>query len=126
MHSGQPTSAIVDSDSRNERDMPTPAHLRIIWYNAAGDRYCTRCAAYMTVELFPRNRAAGTPDGLGRRCRLCVREERHASYQRHREREIARSLAWQAAHPERVRVTRRLAGRVYALRMRLKRQTVEG
>lgn len=103
--------------------MPTPAHLRIVWYNAAGERYCTGCRAYMTVELFQRNRASGAGDGLARRCRLCSREARHDYYQRHRAREIASALAWQAAHPERARVTGRLACRVYDLRMRLKHET---
>lgn len=106
--------------------MPAPAHLRIVWYNAAGERYCTGCACYMATDLFHRNRSSLSDDGLQTYCRVCARAARRRTYQRHREREIARSLAWQAAHPERVRVTRRLAGRVYDLRMRLRRQAVEG
>lgn len=98
---------------------------RIDWYNADGLRYCTGCQDYMEVALFYRNRAVGTPDGLHRRCRVCMREPRHAVYQRRRAQAIADALTWQAAHPERTRETHRLASRVYHYGKRLAREMRE-
>jgi hypothetical protein len=61
--------------------------------------------------MFHRSRAR--PDGLSEYCRLCRRERRRRDYARNRDKEIAAARAWQAAHPERTRATRRLALRVH-------------
>jgi hypothetical protein len=99
---------------------------RIQWYNADGLRYCTRCHAYMPLDSFHSNRAARTPDGRTRYCKLCWRALRRQTYERHRAREIAAATAWQQAHPERARATARRANRVYyRLRQRTPMQVVE-
>lgn len=80
--------------------------------NAEGLRWCSRCAAYMDVALFQRNRARR--DGYAHNCRLCTRVLRRQTYERNREREIANARAWQAAHPDAARTSGRRANRVYS------------
>jgi hypothetical protein len=101
---------------------------RIQWYDADGLRWCCGCQCYMGIEQFHRNRASLSGDGLQTYCRLCARAARRRTYLRHREREIARSLAYQRtrlgpdASPqqrERLRAQRKLARRVWYLRTRL-------
>ena len=86
----------------------------IIWYNAAGERYCTGCHAYMDVALFHRNRASTAGDGLQRICKLCARRLRRQTYERNHESEKAYARAWQTAHPDAVRTSGRRANRVYS------------
>lgn len=89
------------------------------WYNAAGDRWCATCHAYVAVELFHRAKGAA-PDGLARECRVCRRRLGRAAYRAHperRERASARAMAWQAQHPERARAIHRQAQRTYATRL---------
>lgn len=108
--------------------MPTPA---IDWYNADGLRWCSGCATYMSAEQFHRNRSSVSGDGLQTYCRLCAREVRRRTYQRHRDREIARSRARIAAaladpaQRERIQAQRRLASRVWYLRQQLAAESGE-
>lgn len=93
------------------------------WRNADGLRWCTGCQEFMTPDLFHRNRASVAGDGLQTYCKLCARAFRHQTYERNSEREKVYARAWQQAHPERTRITRRRAHRVsYRLR-KLARET---
>lgn len=98
-------------------------------YNAAGERYCDGCQAYLpppAEDSFSRD--ARRPDGLRSYCRLCSRRMNKANYQRTGARQRERSRQWTAAHPfetltpAQVRV-RRTAKRRWALTKRIEQQT---
>lgn len=85
----------------------------IEWFNAAGERWCSGCRTWMAVDLFPLGGpTAHTPDKRSPHCRVCRRHIRRAFYRRHRDKEIAASLAWRAANPERYKATQREASKV--------------
>lgn len=73
------------------------------WWRA-GRRRCSGCESYYEPVAFA-NRANGGPtgDGLDIYCRDCRKAANRRSYQRHREQDIAETLAWRAKHPARYR-----------------------
>lgn len=60
---------------------------------------CTGCGEAKTIDQFGRDKHAR--DGLRNRCKDCIKVANKKSYDANREDRIARSRAWNLAHPER-------------------------
>lgn len=67
---------------------------------------CTRCGIEKRLSEFNRDKYTG--DGLQCKCRVCQKEVRRDWYVRNREREIAKSVQWAKANPEKVTAKERM------------------
>lgn len=67
------------------------------------NKACTRCGEQKPKEEFYKHAYAS--NGLQSHCKLCAKNIRIAYYAANKKNEIAKAQEWNAAHPERIRVS---------------------
>ena len=70
-------------------------------FTSSTSKICTKCGEAKSVEAFPNDHRMRS--GLSPQCRACHAIRARRSYFANREERLAKSRAWRAANPEKLR-----------------------